>query len=413
MQRLFVVLFLLFTVAAAHAAGPLPGFRVEPIATSGGFITSLAVDSRGVLYYTTAQGDLYRLNGSQSQLVTTLPTVWEGNAGLLGVALLDDQNAVVHYTTPGRWQHVIARVDLGNGKQSDVVVMQSLAPGEGGEVSTEHHGGNLTVAPDGSIWFGIGDFGGRVPAQKPEWIAGKVWRLQPDATRTSWTSTLWASGLRNPYDLAWDPALQRVVISDNGAVGGDEIHILGQGDDAGWPEKITPSGQVSVDPVFVFPQTIAPTGLLRVNGKNPIVRRGYVSAAFVTRSLYYFPSVAMTATPEVVTILDRFEAPIIDVTDGPDGTIYFSTGSMTSKIYRLEAPRRGDCNGDGVANLEDLVALSQELEDGDEQPMVTVGGGTHRSSWGCDANADSIVSAADAEAIRAMSTTRHRSVRRR
>ena len=35
--------------------------------------------------------------------------------------------------------------------------------------------------------------------------------------------------LRNPYDLAWDPHLGKVVVADNGQTGGDEIHVLARG----------------------------------------------------------------------------------------------------------------------------------------------------------------------------------------
>ena len=101
------------------------------------------------------------------------------------------------------------------------------------------------------------------------------------------------------------------------------------------------------------------------------------------------------------------------MTDGPDGSIYFSTGAMSSKIWRLHTPKRGDCNGDGLVTFADLDALADELADGEGQSMIKVASGSHRGSWGCDANADGIVSGADANAIRALSTTRHRSVRRR
>ncbi|MFZ2491466.1 MAG: PQQ-dependent sugar dehydrogenase [Thermoanaerobaculia bacterium] len=422
MQRTLVLLtFLFLPIQQLDAAGPLPGFRVETVAVSSEFITSLAVDSRGTLYYTThtarmgdvpGRGDLYRLVGGAGELVATFPTEWEGNAGLLGVALLDDDHAVVHYTTPGRWQHIISRVDLRTGVESlpPLARMESLPPNTGGDISTEHHGGNLTVGADGAIWFGIGDFGGFVPAQDPKWIAGKIWRLTLDGTLTQW-----ASGLRNPYDLAWDPVLQRIVVGDNGSQGNDEIHVIQQGDDCGWPNPATPEGKISVPPVYVFQpkeKSIAPTGLLRVNGRNPIVRRGYIVAGFVTRSLYYFPSLTTAPAADPVTILDRHEAPIIDVVDGPDGTIYFSTGAGTSKIFRLQTPKRGDCNGDGLASYDDLAALDHELHDGQTQPMVTVGGGAYAGSWGCDANGDGIVTAADGEAIQSLITKRRRAVRR-
>jgi hypothetical protein len=94
-SRFLVSIFVAFPLFAAT----LPGFRVETLAQGEGFVSSVAIDSRGTIYFTTTDGWLQRVEGSGATKIASLPTHQGGNGGLLGMALLDDATAVVHYTT--------------------------------------------------------------------------------------------------------------------------------------------------------------------------------------------------------------------------------------------------------------------------------------------------------------------------
>jgi glucose/arabinose dehydrogenase len=412
--RPLLVLILAGTVRAAT----LPGFTVETLARAQGFVSSVVTDSHGTIYFTTTDGWIHRIDGSEATKVAALPTRAGGNGGLLGMALLDDDTAVVHYTTwddtPGGLEQVlddvVSRVDLHTGGESvlhtfvcDVTMRENGA-------SSEHHGGNLTVAPDGSIFLGIGEYGGHIIAQKPEWNAGKIWRIDAQGNATQW-----ALGLRNPYDLAWDPELDRVVVGDNGDDGGDEIHIIEQGDNCGWPMTYgnNPPMAGAVAPVYVFPQTVAPTGVLRLSGANPMLRHGYLVGAFVTSAIYYFPSMVQPVGAPVAIVKD-FDEYVIDVTQTPDGDILFATAGMAgTAIRRLRMPLRGDCNGDGATDSRDVLPLLREIEDGVAQrhPTVEAQGGNYPGSWGCDANADGLIDAKDIDALSGLLRGRRRAVR--
>jgi glucose/arabinose dehydrogenase len=388
-------------------AGTLPGFRVEKVAGVAGFVSSVVADSKGVVYCTTTDGWIHRVDGTQTVPVAALPTKSGGNGGLLGMALLDDATAVVHYTT---WSgdkildDVISTVDLITGAEHVLKAFACDVEFRERGASDEHHGGNLTVAPDGSIFVGIGEYGAFAIAQKPEWNGGKIWRLDRDGTATQF-----ARGMRNPFDLAWDPQLQRVVVADNGSNGGDEIHIIETGADCGWPN----ANGGTVPPDYVFPHTVAPTGLARMSGENEMVRRGYLLTTFVTRSLFYFPDLASRPIDDPVAIVDDFIDYIIDVTEAPSGEIYLATASfLGSEILRLHVPLRGDCNGDGLVNAQDILPLIHEIDDGDIHLMITAQDGTHAGSWGCDANADSVIDARDLDALLRLIPSRRRAVRR-
>jgi glucose/arabinose dehydrogenase len=393
-------------------ADVLPGFRVEMVATVPGFVTSVVTDSKGTIFATTTDGWIYRVDGTQSVPVAALPTHAGGNGGLLGMALLDDATAVVHYTTwsgPKVLDDVISTVDLATGAEHVLKAFACDVELRERGVSDEHHGGNLTVAPDGSIFVGIGEYGGHAIAQKPEWNGGKIWRLDREGNATQF-----ARGMRNPYDLAWDPAQERLIVADNGPTSGDEIHVVDSGDNCGWPETYganTPLAGFNT-PVYVFPQTVAPTGLVRLGGRNPILPRGTIVGAFVSRALYHFPDLASRPVAQPVAMVKGFRDYIIDVTESVSGGIYFAAATFGgSTIQRLHTPPRGDCNGDGLTDARDILPTLREIDDGDGQSTYTAQEGAFAGSWGCDANADGLIDQTDLETLVKMVSSRRRTVR--
>jgi len=377
------LLFFVLAILAGRAAGAiLPGFRIEKLGdANGGFISSIAVDSKGTIYYTTTGGAIARLDGVVVARVSTDAT---GNSGLLGMALEDDHTAVVHYTTPNQTYDVIARVDLTNGTQAVVHAFVGDIGNSARGVSPEHHGGNPIIADDGAIIVGIGDYGAVQIAALPEWNAGKIFRIARDGSVTQI-----ARGFRNPFDLAWDPDKQLVVAPDNGDAIDDEINIIDQrGGFFGWP--ITMGNEPAVDgaiaPVYVFPEVNAPTGIARITH-----HKGFLLTTFVTSTLYFFDSVA---APKPIAIIQRETGPLIDVAEGPNGEIFFATGTA---IYRLITPQRGDCNGDGIVSFADVTAIDT----------------ANAASWGCDADGDGLITANDRGALMRLLTNRFPSIRRR
>lgn len=382
---------LLLLLSIRLDAATLPGLRVESLGPTAGFASSLAIDSQGTIYYSTTAGGIYRLG--QSNAIAMVVTNAIGNSGLLGMALLDDRTAVVHYTTPGQTYDVVSKIDLVTGAET---LLHAFAcdieiPERGS--NSEHHGGNPSVAPDGSIFVGIGDFGGGLIASLPDWNGGKVFRIAPNGSVTQF-----ARGLRNPFDTAWDVDSRRLVIADNGPVGGDEIHVVSEGAYCGWPFTYghTPPVFGGAAPDFVFDDTVAPTGIVRLNGANPFLRRGYLVGAFVTKAIYYFPDLDAHPIPEPVTLFDHEAGFVIDIAQSASGDIYFTNGKA---IYRLNPPPRGDCNGDGIANAADLASLSLELADGDPHSALDAPNGSYRGSWGCDADGDGMIQFEDVPAL--------------
>lgn len=400
------LLFLLLLCPSAAIADTLPGFRVELIGGTAGFATSLAVNSLGTIFYTTIDGKIFRLDDDQSVAVATVVTDAGGNSGLLGMALIDDETAVVHYTTPRQTHDIVARIDLTSGSETlmHAFVADLEAPERGS--SSEHHGGNPTVAADGSIFVGIGDCGSEGLAQIVGWNGGKIFRITPEGAVTQF-----AMGLRNPFDMVWDDVQKRLIVADNGPIGGDEIHIISEGANCGWPQTWGdgPSLAEMAAPDYVFEKTVAPTGMIALNGGNPMLTRGILLGAFVTKAIYYFPDVRPETITDPIALLEDEVGPIIDIAQTATGEVLFTSGFG---IYRLIPPRRGDCDGNGSLAAADLEALNLELADGAAQRAIDAQNGAYRGSWGCDANGDGVISEADTTALIRLIYPRQRAVRR-
>jgi len=330
-----LILSLLFTTSVF--ATTMQGVRVEMLGSTAGFATSIAIDSHGNIYYTTQRGSLFRfdLDTKQSTEVGHVTTEATGDSGLLGMALIDGQTAVVHYTTQEQAEDVVSKIDLTTG--SETVLHRFVAditfPGRGS--SAEHHGGNPSVAADGSIFVGIGDYGGGLIASLPDWNGGKIWRIYPDGRVDQF-----ARGLRNPFDMSFDAVRQRLFVPDNGAGVDDELNLITSGAYCGWPFTAGkgPAVDGGTSPMYVFPRIVAPTGVTRLSGRNWMLRSGYLVGSFVAKAIYWIPDVDVRPLPDPIAVIQGETSFIIDVAERNDGEIYFTTGNA---IYHLAitAPR--------------------------------------------------------------------------
>lgn len=389
MKPLYGILLLAIAATAARGAALLPGFHVEKVATTSGFVTSIAFDAAGRIHYSVTEGSVYRIDEEGGTLIATVPTASIGNAVLLGIAFRGER-IVAHYVAPDLTADVIAEVDPADGSLRAVARILCAA---GQPCSSEHHGGNPTVAPDGSIFVGIGDFGYPNLAARDDSPAGRIFRIAPDGTVAAF-----ARGFRNPYDLAVAPTGDFLIVGDNGAEAHDEVTFVRQGENHGWPfSSGTPDVPPGITPpVYVFPDTVAPTGMTLVRGLGPGGRTGYLVASFVTSGIYFFPDYqAPIQTPvalfEDLPQLGGFNS-ILDVAQRADGAIFFATAEA---IWRLVPPARGDVNGDGELTSQDLEGLAHELVDGDGDSILAIHGGTFAASWGADVNDDGTVDSSD------------------
>lgn len=134
-----------------------------------------------------------------------------------------------------------------------------------------HFSGRLLALPDGRVLLSVGDgFDYREQAQQLDSQLGKVLQLLPTEPVQA---SIFTRGHRNVQGLVFDPERQRVLAHEHGPRGGDEINILLEGENYGWPlathgldytgAKVTPYESVAgtAAPLYHWTPSIAPSGM--------------------------------------------------------------------------------------------------------------------------------------------------------
>jgi glucose/arabinose dehydrogenase len=212
-------------------------------------------------------------------LITFREVQTRGEMGLLGIAVHPDyaKNRLVYvlYTDGQAGTNRVVRFVDDGADQTDAsatALIDNLPAGACGD----HQGGALAFGPDGNIYVSIGDNGcDACTSQDLGTLAGKVLRYTdeggiPENNPFGPTSPLFALGLRNPFDLTFDPFSRRLFATENGVDGEqDEINQIVPGRNYGWPvfrcqnagEEQCPGPRIAAntDPILCL-SAASPTG---------------------------------------------------------------------------------------------------------------------------------------------------------
>ncbi len=259
----------------------------------------------------------------------------------------------LYYTAAGTEREYpankVLRFRLEDGRAQDVVEMLSVPIDSGFLV---HNGGGLQFDAEGYLYVGIGDYGDAARPQNLEIPHGKIHRFIVDGDRLIAPednpfadSSIFAYGLRNPFDYAFDPVSGRLFATENGDNCDDEINLILPGFNYGYREGYECVGRTYVTglgsylpPLLSYTPTIAPVGITFYDHAAIPEWRGDLFFCSWNTGILHHVRLNEGRNRAV------FDRPLalgdvgcrIDVTVSPDGAIYFgAVGEDGGAIYRL------------------------------------------------------------------------------
>ncbi|MFV0406895.1 MAG: PQQ-dependent sugar dehydrogenase [Propioniciclava sp.] len=245
---------------------------------------SFLPDERALVTQRTGELLLVDLDAHTTTPVSGVPEVHVAGQGGLGDVLVGPGEPGGVATVYLSWAElsadqtsgaVVARaqLDLGAGtpQLTDLTVLWRQQPTINGG---SHYGHRLALSPDGQYLFlTSGERQAQEPAQDPASDLGKIIRLH----LATGIAEQWSLGHRNPLGLAFAPD-GRLWSTEMGPEGGDELNLITEGGNYGWPEASNGSQYGGADipdhapgdgftaPVVSWNPSISPGSLLLYSG---------------------------------------------------------------------------------------------------------------------------------------------------
>jgi glucose/arabinose dehydrogenase len=98
-----------------------------------------------------------------------------------------------------------------------------------------HNGGQLVFGPDGLLYAGTGDAADTSLSQDDRSLGGKVLRMTPEGAPAAGGTLVFSKGHRNVQGLAFDDD-GRLFAIEFGQNRFDEVNVVEEGSNGGWPE---------------------------------------------------------------------------------------------------------------------------------------------------------------------------------
>lgn len=318
-------------------------FRAEEVVSGLDSPWSVAFLPGGRTLFTLKDGAFLHIGPDGTRTRSTVPGVsGGGQGGLLDVLPANDfaSSGVIYYSfstgTGGRRGTALGRAVVdGSGRVGAFRTLWEME--ERWKSAAGHHfGSRLAFDKEGYLYMTTGDRGDGRRAQNPEDPAGSVLRF--DLTKPSSPRTF-TTGHRNAQGLALHPETGELWLHEHGPKGGDEINILKEGGNYGWPlltygvnyngsvisERSSASGYE--DPLLHWTPSIAPSGMAFYRGS-------LYAGALAGRQLRRVKLDGGRPAGEEVLFKDRLGR-IRDVRLGPDGLLYILQDGGGASLFRL------------------------------------------------------------------------------
>jgi glucose/arabinose dehydrogenase len=170
--------------------------------------------------------------GSTSEIRTIDEADPAGEGGLLGLAITEGERTVFAYYTAANDNRIVSMSWNGRNLGAPKVILDDIPKG------FVHNGGRMVVGPDGYLYVGTGESGSGRLSQDRDSLGGKILKLRTDgrpAPGNPFDNEVFSYGHRNVQGLAFDDD-GRLWASEFGQQAWDELNLIREGANYGWPE---------------------------------------------------------------------------------------------------------------------------------------------------------------------------------
>jgi glucose/arabinose dehydrogenase len=313
------------------------------------------------IWFTEREGRVKRMNPETGEVlpVATIAEVASTTNfnGLLGMALHPQFSSspfvYLIYNYFDADQNYLEKIVQYTYDGTTLVSPMTLVDGIIGKVGGDfiHNGSRLLIGPDMKLYATTGDANLRFELpQDPELLNGKVLRINLDGTIPAdnpFGNQVWTVGHRNAQGLVF--ALNRLYSSEHGETTDDEINIIENGRNYGWPfvegicdrpdEQDFCSANNVRQPIFIWTPTVAPSGIdFYDNSHIPQWKRSLLVTFLKDRRLRQMKLSGDGSTIESVNefFVNQFGR-LRDVAISPGGKVYICTdnGDNEDKIIEV------------------------------------------------------------------------------
>ncbi|HXD10217.1 MAG TPA: PQQ-dependent sugar dehydrogenase [Anaerolineales bacterium] len=304
--------------------------------------TAFAFDALGRLYITSTDSNVYLLSDSNADGRADSQTTFAAGYYLpLGITVRASTGEV--YVSHQGGITVLNDTDSDGKADTNRTLIENLP-------TDLHQNDNLKFGPDGWLYMGLGSTCDACSETNPK--SASILRFNVDTG----VSEIYATGLRNPYDLAFSPSTGDLFSTDNGRddLGMDtpfeELNHIVQGGNYGWPNcwnaQDQPGCENTIPAVAFFESHSSADGLDIYNGDR--FPAEYRNNAFVSIFGSWLKPNVQTGIQRVILTAEngkysgaaswfvRFPAGVmpLPLLFGPDSALYVGD-YINDSIYRI------------------------------------------------------------------------------
>lgn len=324
-------------------------FRIDTVAKGLDVPWGIAFLPDGDMLVTERSGQLFRFSGGKLKaIISGVPEVYaQGQGGLMDIVLHPkyQQNGWIYISYSQKapdgvgGNTAIFRAKL---KDNKLAEQQELFKAMPNSTRGVHFGCRMVFDDQGYLFFSVGERGEMNNAQTLTNHCGKIHRIfddgrippdNPFVNTPGAMPTIYSYGHRNPQGIDIHPVSRRIYNNEHGPRGGDEINLVGKGNNYGWPVitfGINYDGTIITketakagmeQPVFQWTPSIGPSSMKFVTGNRYPGWKGDILSGSL--SFKYLERVRLeggkvTGQEKLLENAGR----VRNVTISPDGYIY-------------------------------------------------------------------------------------------